>query len=169
MHNCQIIQIPVAHLVAVWPQVEPHLRAALDYCHGCWEPVDILSELMQGQGQLWIAWQPAELAQDSRPNLGDGGQVLAAMVTRIITYPRKKSCQVFLIGGKGMRHWSQAFLTAVESYARSQSCHFLEGGARRGWMRVGGFYNNGVTLTKELNYGQIDISTTDTGTNQFRD
>lgn len=166
MQKCQIIQIPVAQLVAVWPQVEPHLRLALDYCQGCWEPVDILVELMREQGQLWIAWEPATAtAETVETQPGDGGAILAAMVTRIIAYPRKKSCQVFLIGGTAMRRWQEPFLTAVEAYGRSQSCHFLEGGARRGWTRVGGFRTIGVTLTKELNYGKIDTSTTNTSAN----
>ena len=173
--KCQILRISVAQLVAVWPQVEPHLRRALAYCQNCWEPVDILAELMRGEAELWVAWQPqvgTEAASVPAPQAASvpapqaaavpapqaaavprDSEVLAAMVTRIISYPRRKSCQIFLIGGRSLSLWSESFLTTIEAYARSHGCHLLEGGARLGWSRVGSFRKVGVTLIKEIHYG----------------
>ncbi|MCX8501391.1 MAG: hypothetical protein ORO03_06835 [Alphaproteobacteria bacterium] len=148
---CRILPIAVTELVAIWPLVEPHLRRALSYCHNCWEPVDILAELMRGEAELWVAWLPP--TTPAAGQMPQDAEVLAAMVTRIIPYPRRKSCQIFLIGGRRMRLWSEPFLTTIEAYARSHKCHLLEGGARLGWSRVGNFRQVGVTLIKEIHYG----------------
>jgi hypothetical protein len=130
-----ICQPPPEHAVLLWPQVEPLLRPALATTEGCYEPVDILAAILKGQMQLWISWN-------------DG--VEAAMVTEIIAYPRRRGCRVFLIGGRNLKRWSEKFSAAVEAYARAQGCSFMEGGARLGWVRVGGYRNIGCVLIKEL-------------------
>lgn len=72
------------------------------------------------------------------------------MVTELVSYPRRRACRVFLVGGTGMRRWLQSFQTTVEAFARAHGCDFMEGGARFGWTRAAGYRVVGCALAKEL-------------------
>lgn len=111
------------------------LKRALATTEGCFEPVDILAAILSSKMQLWISWN---------------GSVEAAMVTELINYPRRRSCRVFLIGGRNLKSWSAAFQREIEAFARSHGCSFMEGGSRSGWVRVAGYKNIGCMLMKEL-------------------
>lgn len=127
-----------SHLVPhIWPKCEPHIKRALDRtCGGAYLPVDILIAVLKGEMRLWVS--------------AVGTECEAAMVTRIVDYPRKRTCNVFLIGGRNMSGWAEEFSQKVEAHARSLNCHAMEGGARQGWSRVAGYTVTGCVLVKEL-------------------
>ena len=118
--------------------MEPHLRRALKYARGCYESVDLLVECLTGRAKLWISWNEEEKA------------IEAAMITRLVQYPRRKTCSVPFIGGRNLRGWKDKFIETVEAYARANKCSAMEGGARAGWSRVAGYRNIGCVLMKEL-------------------
>lgn len=129
---------PVEHIPNLWPQVEPHIKKALKYAHGCYEPIDILIECLTGKSKLWISWNE------------ESQSVEAAMITRINQYPRKRTCGVPFIGGRNLSGWKDKFMVAVEGYAKANHCSAMEGGSREGWARVAGYRNVGCVLVKEF-------------------
>ena len=129
---------PPEHLPYLWPQIEPHLKRATAYTHGLYEPIDLLTEALQGKVKIWISWNEEEKTTE------------AAMVSRICQYPRGRTCSVPFIGGRNLRGWKDKFVSVIEAYARAQGCGAMEGGRRKGWVRAAGYEVSGVILFKEL-------------------
>ena len=105
----------------LWPEIEPLLRRALARDVGRYEPVDILAAILNRSMELWVYWQD---------------RVEAAIVFRVQNYPRKRSCQILWVGGNHLSDWLPEFKEKIAEYAKSQHCHFVECGGRRGWARV---------------------------------
>ena len=61
-------------------------------------------------------------------------KVIAAMITEIITYPRKKILRIITLAGKDMELWYD-FLPSIEGYAVSKQCSALEAWTRKGMTR----------------------------------
>lgn len=120
-----VCDVPREHLAALWPQVLPHVAAALERdAFGRFLPHDVLAALAKGHAKLWISWdEEARVAE-------------AAMVTEILAFPRCRECHVMLIGGRNMDRWLEPFFATLEAYARAQGCAQVSGMGRRGWERV---------------------------------
>lgn len=97
------------------------IQKALDRGLGEWKAGDILGFLLSRDMQLWVAV--------------NDGQIEAAGVTQIVTYPRKKVCDAVLCGGSGVRQWFENLAT-VENWARANGCEFIRAYGRRGWVRA---------------------------------
>jgi hypothetical protein len=61
-------------------------------------------------------------------------EIIACMITEIITYPRKKIVRVITLAGKDMDMWYD-FLPMVEGYAVNNECSSLEAWTRKGMTR----------------------------------
>jgi len=86
--------------------------------------------------QLWVAVEQR--------------QVIAAMVTQIIPYPRKKVLRIIAIGGSGMERWI-SFLPKVEQFARNLECDSLEAWGRKGWKKILTDWSDSyIVFTKKL-------------------
>ena len=113
------IAIPLQHLHVVWhelaPLLEPAVRRSTD------KP-DVVAHLLAGEAQLWAIY--------------DGGQAVAAIVTRIQQTHDERRCLLWLVGGRRVREWAADFLTELETWARSLGCVTLWGCGRRGWARM---------------------------------
>lgn len=92
---------PAGYVDGVWPTVKPLLESALAHGSGEYEIEDILSAINEQKMQLGI------VHEDDR--------IVAAFVTEIICYPRKKMLRVTFAGGERMAAW----LPLVEEYVRS--------------------------------------------------
>lgn len=133
--------VPIEHLPFIWPQARPYVAKALDRDgRGCYEPEDVLKALLDGICRLWISWN------DEREH------VEAAAVTEEIRYPRRVALRLWLIGGENMRAWGRPMRDLLEEYARDRGCDAIEGGMRKGWLRIGGegWHQTGVTFEKRL-------------------
>lgn len=130
-----IDRLSVPEAFASWRRVEPLIEPALAHLGGRFAPIDILAEIASGDMQLWRIGQP---------------EPVAAIVTEIVDYPRKRACRVLLVGGFGLRAWRAPLLAALDAFARDHGCDLLEGGGRMGWARAAGFRVNGVHLEKEV-------------------
>lgn len=106
---------------AVWPHVVEHLERAVAFSDGELKTEDFLSFLLAEEMQLWVA-------------VGDR-ECVAAMVTQIIVYPRKKILRVIAIGGRDMKIWMQN-IDMLENYALAMGCTELEAWTKRGFLRV---------------------------------
>jgi len=105
----------------VWPIVSPLLQKAVDKGQGDFLLQDYYEALLLRNMQLWV-WKPEE-------------KITAACVTQILSYPRRKVCQILLLGGTGLKDWLKKENSLVE-WAREQGCSQMEGFARDGWLGV---------------------------------
>jgi hypothetical protein len=133
----QICRVEPAHVALIWPLVSSFIAAALRRGYGqFYDESDIRDDCISGAAQLWVACGEAAIE--------------AAIVSRIVRYPKRVICQVPLIGGRRMRDWLGPMERALEAFARDHSCTHMEGGGRRGWCRAAGYRNVGPVLIKEL-------------------
>jgi hypothetical protein len=126
------------HLVpGVWPTVEPWIKAALERTQTRTHlPLDILIGILKGECVLWTAWRD--------------GNVEAALVSEVQTYPRLKRCHIVALGGTGLRRWYGAMERQLEEYARAQGCTEWSCMGREGWERWCGMRRAGAFFTKDL-------------------
>jgi hypothetical protein len=133
----QVCGVHPAHVAGIWPQVSGFIVAAMrlgyDQFYG---EADIQRACMDGSAQLWVACSDTAIE--------------AAVVSRIVRYPKRSVCQVPLIGGRRMRAWLLPMQTMIEDYARVNRCTHMEGSGRLGWCRAAGYQDIGPVLMKEL-------------------
>ena len=136
--NCKVVLIQPGDLELVWDEVVPLIEAALKHSEGEIIPEDLVKPIKTGKMQLWVA-------------LSDG--VIAAMITEIVVYPRKRVLRVITIAGKdghGMSKW-YGFLPLVEGFALSNNCSSLEAWTRKGMAKkLTDWEHKYMVITKDL-------------------
>ena len=136
--NCKVVLIQPGDLEVVWDEVVPLIEAALKHSEGEVIPEDLVKPIKIGKMQLWVA-------------LSDG--VIAAMITEIVVYPRKRVLRVITIAGKdghGMSKW-YGFLPLVEGFALSNNCSSLEAWTRKGMAKkLTDWEHKYMVITKDL-------------------
>ena len=121
----------------IWPQVEKHLDRIAPHSEGELTTEDFHTALLSKDMQLWVA-------------VDDELQVLASMVSQIISYPRKRVLRILAIGGVDMERW-MGHLPAVEDWAMEVGCSSLELWGRKGWQKMLKDWNDSyVVMTKDL-------------------
>ena len=137
--NCKVVLIQPDDLDVVWDEVVPLIEAALKYSEGEVIPEDLVKPIKIGKMQLWIAMFK--------------GSVIAAMITEIVVYPRKRTLRVITIAGKdghGMSKW-YGFLPLVEGFALSNNCSSLEAWTRKGMAKkLTDWEHKYMVITKDL-------------------
>ena len=136
--NWQVVLIQPGDLELVWDEVVPLIEAALKHSEGEVIPEDLIKPIKIGKMQLWVA-------------LSDG--VIAAMITEIVVYPRKRVLRVITIAGKdgyGMSRW-YGFLPLVEGFALNNNCSSLEAWTRKGMAKkLTDWEHKYMVITKDL-------------------
>ncbi len=123
-------------ITGLWPHVSDLLEKAQPHSEGELATEDYYPLLKSAQMQLWVAVEQR--------------QVIAAMVTQIIPYPRKKVLRIIAIGGSGMERWI-SFLPKVEQFARNLECDSLEAWGRKGWKKILTDWSDSyIVFTKKL-------------------
>lgn len=117
----QLVPVPAKDVAEAWPVVVGELRRAIKRADGVMTEETVYEALLSRDMQLWTAWQDGELQ--------------AAAVTQIVSYPGKKVAAIPLIGGRKRNDWL-LFQPQFEEWARANGCDALEGYARPGWLRV---------------------------------
>ena len=137
--NCKVVLIQPDDLDVVWDEVVPLIEAALKYSEGEVIPEDLVKPIKIGKMQLWVAMFK--------------GSVIAAMITEIVVYPRKRTLRVITIAGKdghGMSKW-YGFLPLVEGFALSNNCSSLEAWTRKGMAKkLTDWEHKYMVITKDL-------------------
>ena len=118
--RCQVALVEVEDVGMVWDEVSPLIEKALLHAEGELVPEDIKKHLDKGDLRLWVALENKD--------------VIAAMVTEIIQYPRKKIVRIITLAGKDMSMWYD-FLPMIEGYAIRNNCSSLEAWTRKGMTR----------------------------------
>jgi hypothetical protein len=123
----------------IWEECEPLIDSALKHSEGELISSDVYDQLINGAMQLWVAMEY--------------GETIAAMITQVISYPRKRVLRVITLGGKdgsGLDKWYM-FLDMVEGFALRTGCSALEAWTRKGMARKLKDWNHSyMVITKEL-------------------
>lgn len=113
---------PVEVIARRWIDIEKMFeRATRTTC--CYEPIDLLRAVMLGQMAMWF--------------VECDGVVVAALVTEVKQYPRRRILEVPFIAGGGIEKWHEPLMTALEEHARKFGCSHIAGSGRKGWKRFG--------------------------------
>ncbi len=118
--SCKVALVEAEDIDMVWDDVSPLIEKALRHAEGELIPDDIKKHLDSANLRLWVALKDKD--------------VIAAMVTEIIQYPRKKIVRVITLAGKDMSLWYD-FLPMLEGYAIRHGCSSLEAWTRKGMTR----------------------------------
>jgi len=118
--SCKVALIEAENIDMVWDDVVPLIEKALRHAEGELIPEDIKKHLESENLRLWVALKDKN--------------VIAAMVTEIIQYPRKRIVRVITLAGKDMGLWYD-FLPMLEGYAIRHGCSSLEAWTRKGMTR----------------------------------
>jgi len=102
-----------------WPFVAPFLRKATEKTRLS-SFADIESEVIEGNGLLWVAWNE---------------RIEAAATTVLNKVGDDLYCTLTACGGTGVNDWI-GLLLGIEKYARIEGCKALRIFGRKGWAKL---------------------------------
>jgi hypothetical protein len=123
----QVSMVPPQYVDTCWKTIEPYMEKAAEYTYGRYTSDDIYDSLKEYDHHLWVAF--------------DGDKIKGAVVTNIITYPRRKILCMSFCGGTELKIWKDPMLELLKQFARDVGCDGIEATARKGWAKV--FENDG--------------------------
>jgi hypothetical protein len=121
--SLMVIPVEKEHLGLIWNQAAEVLEKSAKTTDGKFEVNDILVRLVNDTMVLWVVI-------DDETN-----QVIAAITTRIIDYPRFKALAMDWIGGSRMNEWLPVAMEKIKEHAKLNDCKHLEGYGRKAWGR----------------------------------
>jgi hypothetical protein len=137
--NCKVVLVSPDDISMVWDDVVVFIDEALKHGEGELKSEDLILPLSQGEQRLWVALED--------------GKIIAAMITEIIPYPRKRVLRIITIAAKdghGMEKWYD-FLPMVEGFALNNGCSSLEAWTRKGMARkLKDWTHHYMVITKQL-------------------
>lgn len=114
-------------------ECEKFISDALEYCNGTHDLQDVADQIYRGELQLWPANE-------------------TALVSQIITYPKRKAIHIFLAGGNIDELINME--ESVFTWAKMQGCDLLTFSGRLGWSRsklkTRGYKVDHMMMVKEL-------------------
>jgi len=125
----------------VWSKVEPFLLNALMKWLPVWGTDDIYIELMNDRMQLWIAFDEGK------------EDLLGAVITQVMVFPKGKILNVMLLGGNNIKIWKESMYNAVRDFAKSEQCYALQAMGRKGWTPLfPNMFESAVIINEILDY-----------------
>lgn len=117
--TARLLRIPQLLAVAMWPQVERDIVAAMSVSKE--DTVESLkAELLTGAAQLWIATID--------------GMYVGVVITEIQGYSQKKVLEVRYLAGERLREWIH-LQSVLDEWAAENGCVALRLSGRKGWLR----------------------------------
>lgn len=114
----EIMPVPPNHLEGLWEPAYKMLEKAIARNDG-FLPEDVFNAIMRGNMTLWLA------VVDN--------VVKGAMVTQIVTYPRKRTVFLLFMGGEEMKEWLTEMEREIVNYANAIGAQDIESLARKGF------------------------------------
>jgi len=108
----QALFVPALDLARWIDRVRPYLDKMAEGSDGRYLTQDILADLARGQLFLWLAIK--------------GGQILCAMTTQIIQYPRLRAMRCTGIVGREPRKWRHLLADVERSAKKNFGCDKME-------------------------------------------
>ena len=137
----RVSTVPKEAVKHVWSDVEELLKKSVaDTSRGKIDLIDILNGILTDVYVLWVV-------------LDDEDKMIAAITTRIATYPRRKSMVLDFVGGSKLNEWKDIVIETIGRFAKENDCQHLEGYGRKGWeraLRGNGFYSEYIAYRMEL-------------------
>ena len=132
-----LYRVNASELHQFLPQAGPLLTPAIARSAGRWDLGAVIDFLQSGNMDLWVVYR--------------GPDMLAAVVTQIIRYPRMKVCSIPFLGGKRMKDWLY-LVEEIEQWAKDQGCKEMESAdARNGkWLPVLGDWLKGYIQIRKV-------------------
>ena len=138
-NSVKVVLVRKDDIDSIWDECSPLIDLALKHSEGELISNDLLPFLKNGEQQLWVAMED--------------DQVIASMITEVISYPRKRILRVITIAGKdghGIDKW-YTFLPMVEGFALKAGCTSLEAWTRKGMARkLKDWKHSYMVITKDL-------------------
>lgn len=124
-----VSMVPTFCVEDVWPNVEGHVRRAVEFAmlfatSPDISPDEIRELCMSGDKMLWIVAD-----EETR-------KIEAALTTRIEEKPYGNVLVIDWIGGNRVDEWASDVLKVMEKYAKEYECVALEGAGRVGWTKI---------------------------------
>lgn len=138
----KVTLVPPEHVANVWPKAAPLLERATKTVRLRADVLDLFEHCLKGYNHLWIVFDEE-----------NDNEIVAAVTTQIIEYPRYKTLSIQYMGGKGMNEWFKDGLAVMEKWAKECGCETIEGYGRDAWLRFtkgSGFKKAYVTFEKEI-------------------
>ena len=140
----KLIQIKPESVDIIWPLVRDLLQKPIDQNLGEFDVEDVRKWLNDNYMHLWI--------------IGDEEEVLLAVTTEFVNYPRERRLRIVLVGGKtnNMDKWFDVFWdkdSAIHTFAKENDAKRFECCGRDGWVKVlakVGFKKFCTVLTREV-------------------
>lgn len=120
-----------------WPAAKAMLHPALLTGDEDWPEVE--ASLQANNHQLWAVME--------------GGDLLAAAVTRVARARGGKVAEVYLVGGHDFERWIAALDATIEESARDIGCMAMRAYGREGWrktLKAQGWTVSALAFQKEL-------------------
>ena len=121
-----ISAVPKEAVGVVWAGVSRVMQKSVETSRGKYHIDDLYHGIQTGLYVLWVIMEEEK--------------VIAAITTRIISYPGKKAMAMDWIGGSTMGEWLPMAQKTMESFAEDNKCTHLEGYGRKAWGRWLGRY-----------------------------
>lgn len=118
-----ITLIPRDAIETVWPDAAELLKPSVRVQKETFHIVDLYELCINGYYNLWMVFDEDNTA-------------VAAITTRVIRYPNRKSLSMDWIGGTRINEWLPMAQDVLSSYARDMNCKQMEGYGRKGWGRI---------------------------------
>jgi len=128
--------VPTRLVPAVWDDVAPILKPAVELAAGRHSLETTFDQLRSGHMQLFVA------VQDDAAK--------AAAVTQVLEYPNANWLVVLFCAGKGLPEWGRDGIEAIEDWARRCGCSGVEIVGRAGWAMALGYEKSASIIQKVL-------------------
>lgn len=131
----QLLRVEPETLPTAWPICAPMLEPALEYAGWEYALQDVYTLIEQNKAQLWV------VVEDRRVQL--------SFVTQVLTFPRKRVCRLWLLGGSGLIQALSLF-EELQQWAGSNGISSFDMVARPGMQRMlrqAGFKWNAVIMS----------------------
>jgi hypothetical protein len=111
----------------VWPEASRMLKRAVDHSGGRYDLSDIKNQLDSNAQNLWILYR------------GDD-EMIMAMTTMFVYYPRKKFLNVTFCGSAdsdmAALRYKNIFVPKIHDWASQHECEGVEVVGRKGWSKI---------------------------------
>lgn len=116
-----ITAVPSEALGIVWGDVARLMYKSVETSKGKFHIDDLYHGINTGLYGLWLIMEDEE--------------VIAAITTRVITYPGRKAMAMDWVGGSRMVEWLPMAVDTLAKYSKENGCDHLEGYGRKAWGR----------------------------------
>jgi hypothetical protein len=128
-----------------------HIESALRFGYGERKVEHVIEELVSGSKQIWLG------------TIGE--KFVATVVTQVIDYPLKRTCEITYLGGESGEGVAEALgeVEYIEQWAIFNDCDDMQVIGRKGWLRAlkkHGYSDRYTVLGKSLREPTIDKGST---------